>query len=107
MARVLSFPDGTTEVFLYDPGSDAGTVEVRRILQERLGDEMMELFHETYGPEDAPDDYEMACDSYRSCLQDVLDELRHVLNLLEEPRINRKKITYSIERVVKTINNEL
>ena len=107
MARVLCFPDGTTEVFLYDPSSDAGALELHRVLQERLGDDVLELLHETYGPEDAPDDYEMACDSYRRCLQDAVDELRHILNLLEEPRINRKKIAFAIERVVKSINNEL
>lgn len=100
MARVLCFPDGTTEVFLSDSCSDAGALELHRILQERLGDDVMELIHDTFVPEDAPDDFEASCDSYRRCLQNALDELRHVLNLLEKPRINRSKITSAISRVV-------
>ena len=110
MARVICFPDGSTEVLLSD-GLDLETRsrELEVILQDRLGDDFMKLYQECYGSEDVqtPDDYERACDSYRSCLQDALDELQHVLNLLEEPRMNRSKLSSAISRVIKSINNEL
>lgn len=109
MARVICFPDGSTEVLLSDwRDSEARSRELERILQERLGDDFMEVYRECYSEENAtPDDYERACDGYRSCLQDALDELRHVLNLLEEHRMNRSKLTSAISRVVTSINNEL
>ena len=109
MARVICFPDGSTEVLLSDwQDLEMRSWELEKILQERLGDDFMEAYRECYSDESAtPDDYERACDGYRSCLQDTLDELRHVLNLLEEPRMNRSKLTSVISRVVKSINNEL
>lgn len=109
MARVICFPDGSTEVLLSDwQNAEARSQELEGILQERLGDDFVEAYRGMYGDEDTtPDDYERACDGYRACLQDTLDELRHVLNLLEEPRMNRSKLTSAIERVVKSINNEL
>lgn len=109
MARVICFPDGSTETLLSDwQNTEARSRELEGILRERLGDDFMEVYRECYGEEDAtPDDYERACDGYRACLQDALDELRHLLNLLEEPRMNRGQLTSAIERVVKSINNEL
>lgn len=109
MARVICFPDGSTEVLLSDwQDLEMRSRELEKILQERLGDDFIEAYRECYGEEDTiPDDYERACDGYRSCLQDALDELRHVLNLLEAPRMNRSKLTSAILRVVESINNEL
>lgn len=110
MARVICFPDGSTEVLLSDwQDLEARSSEIERIFQDRLGDDFMEVYRECYSDETAttPDDYERACDGYKSCLQDALDELRHVLNLLEEPRMNRSKLTSAISRVVASINNKL
>ena len=109
MARVICFPDGSTEVLLSDwQDLETRSRELEKILQEHLGDDFMEVHQECYGNDTTtPDDYERACDGYRSCLQDTLDELRHILNLLEEPRMNRSKLTSAISRVIKSINNEL
>lgn len=111
MARVICFQDGSTEVLLGDGlDTEARKTDLEKILQERLGNDFIELFRERYREEkeeQAGYDYELACDEYRTCLQDALDELRHVLNLLEEPRLNRRKLTSVIERIAKSINNEL
>lgn len=109
MARVICLPDGSTETLLSDwQNTEARSQELERILQEHLGDDFMEVYRECYCDEDTtPDDYERACDEYRACLQDTIDGLRHVLNLLEKPRMNRGKLTSAIERVVKSINNIL
>ena len=102
MARTIYFPDGSCEVLLREDAAD----DLEQILRERLGDDVADLFLETRCPTEQ-DDYEFACDSYRRCLQDALDELRAALDVLETPRSNRKKVAQSLEKVINSINNEL
>ena len=102
MARTIYFPDGSHEIMLREGPAD----DLEQIIRERLGDEVADLFLETRCPTEQ-DDYEFACDSYRACLQNALDELRAALNVLETPRSDRKKIARSLEKVIKSINNEL
>lgn len=102
MARTIYFPDGSCEVLLREDAA----IDLERILRERLGDEVAELFLETRCPMEQ-DDHEFACDSYRTCLQNALDELRAALNVLETPRSDRKKIARSLNQVIKSILNEL
>lgn len=102
MARTIYFPDGSKEVLLREEPAD----DLEQILRERLGDDVADLFLETRCPTEQ-DGCEFACDSYRRCLQDALDELRAALNVLETPRSNRKKIARSLEKVIDSINNEL
>lgn len=111
MARVICFLDGSREVLLHEDDPGAVYTQLERILQERLGDEVAELLHQVTETCEDPDaelrSYEMSCEGYRNCLQDAHDELCAVLNLLEAPRLNRARISALIERVVKSINNEL
>lgn len=102
MARTIYFPDGSCEVLLREDAAD----DLERILRERLGDDVADLFLETRCPIEE-DDYEFACDSYRRCLQDALDELRAAFNVLETPRSDRRIIARSLEKVIKSIHNEL
>ena len=103
MARTIYFPDGSREDLL----SGGTPEELERILRERLGDEVADLFLELRCPEEEGDDYEFACDSYRACLQDAVDELRAALSVLETPRSDRKKVIRSLEKVIKSILNQL
>lgn len=111
MARVICFPDGSREILLHEDDPEEVFEQLERIIQERLGDEVAELLHQvtevTEDPADELRSYESSCESYRNCLQDAHDELCAVLNLLEAPRLNRARITALIERVTKSINNEL
>lgn len=67
MARTIYFPDGSREVLC--AGDDEKTV-LERIIRERLGKDVVELFQEITEPENAygHDDYEVACDICRNCL---------------------------------------
>lgn len=103
MARTIYFPDGSCEVLLHEDVA----ADLERILRERLGDEVADLLLEVRCPEEGQDDYEFACDSYRRCLQDALDELQAALSVLETPRSDRRKVARSLNQVINSINNEL
>lgn len=110
MARVICYPDGSTDVLLSGGlPEEYRLIELESIMRERLGDDFMQEYRECTSnkPEITGDDYERICDGYHARLHDTLDELRHVLNLLEEPRINRRKLVSAIEQMAKSINNEL
>ncbi|MBO4938497.1 MAG: hypothetical protein J6C98_05795 [Oscillospiraceae bacterium] len=111
MARVICYLDGTREVLFHEDDPGAVYVQLEQILQERLGDEVVQLLHQVTevveDPEDELRSYEASLESYRHCLQDAHAELCEVLNLLEAPHLNRSRITARIECLTKSINNEL
>lgn len=108
MARTLYFLDGSREVLLCDEFDTEKNAEaLEQILREHLGNDAAELFLEILASEEEPDDYELACDEYRGCLQDVLSGLKNAAALLDAPRIDRKKLKESIDRLITQINNEL
>lgn len=98
MAYVVCFPDGSTDTLLSDPEDrNARLTELESILRERLGDDFAGLLAECYeDPEPKGDDYEAICDSYRACLQDALANIQCARRLLEQPRIDRKKLMSAI-----------
>lgn len=106
MARTIYFPDGTREVLC--AGDDEKTT-LEKIIRERLGEDVMELFQEVIEPMEAygHDDYELACDSYRNCLHDVQNGLVRCERLLDQPRVDKKKVKNKIQDLIRIINNEL
>lgn len=104
MARTLYLKDGSREVLIAEE-SDVAVLE--QIIQERLGYDAVELFRSVVAECSPPDDYEMACDSYRTCLQDALDDLKSLKSMLETPRSDRRKALRSLERTITRINDEL
>lgn len=106
MARTIYFPDGSCEVLC--AGDNERTV-LERVLRERLGEDVVELFQEVIEPMEAygHDDFELACDSYRNCLQDVQNGLVRCERLLDQPRVDKKKIKNKVQDLIRIINNEL
>lgn len=107
MAQTICFLDGTYEVLLCGDDADLERAALERILLERLGDDVVQLFHSVLTPAEPPDDYERACDDYRTCLQDALDALQELKFRLEIPRSNRGAILRSVEKMITLINNVL
>lgn len=109
MAYVVCFPDGSTDTLLSNPGDrNARLTELEGILRERLGDDFAGLLAECCeDPEPKGDDYEAICDGYRACLQDVLEKLQKAQYLLEQPRVDRKKLASVIRQAETNIINEL
>lgn len=116
MARTIFFSDGSHEVLFQDEYDTDGKAEIlERILRERLGDDSAALFREIM--QDHKDSavnlmeemqsYEGSCEAYRYCLQDIQDGLNSASALLEEDRINRKKLSAIITVLKTKIKNEL
>lgn len=108
MARTIYFPDGSCEVLC--AGDNERTV-LERILRERLGEDVVELFQEIADPniglEDELKNYETSCEEYHSLLQDTANELCRILRVLNTNRTYRKETTAAIQRLLETINNQL
>lgn len=116
MARTIYFPDGSSEVlFTEDPEKQLPVFE--RIIEERLGKDALELFHDVANPPDwaaqeqEMRSYEASCESYRNVLSDVHDELEEVVKLLQQPgpmkAATRLNIIKSVKAQIDIINNEL
>ena len=71
MARTIRFLDGTVDVLLTE---DIDT-ELERIIQEKLGNDTVELLKEcmevNVALEDELKSYEASCEDYRNLLEDV------------------------------------
>lgn len=78
MARTIRFLDGTVDVLLTE---DIDT-ELERIIQEKLGNDTVELLKEcmevNVALEDELKSYEASCEDYRNLLEDVRDHLRSI-----------------------------
>ena len=117
MVRTIYFPDGSRDVLFCDEyDTEENTLALERILRERLGDDTVALFKLIVDPEiNGKDDleselrsYELSCENYRSCLQEVFDELGEIAAMLvEDKRLDRKKIDTVLCNLMTTINNEL
>ena len=106
MARTIYLNDGSRELLL---GDDNERQELERILRERLGDDIAELFLEVAETSVALEDelkcYETSCEDYRNLLQSTQDELYAILGFTK--KLNCKKITESIQRLINSINSNL
>ncbi len=115
MARTLYLLDGSSEVLFCGDDPEKQAAELERILRERLGDDAATLLHEILDPEQNGradlewelKNYESSCDSYRSTLQDVQEDLQTISKLVGGDRLNRKKIADTVSALITKINNEL
>lgn len=106
MARTIYFNDGSREILL---SGDNEKQVLERILRERLGDDVAELFLEiaetNVDLEDELKSYETSCEDYRRLLQSTQDELSAILGFVQ--KLNCAKIKTSIQRLIEAINNNL
>ena len=117
MARTIYFLDGSHEViFCGEYDLEENTLALERILREHLGNDTVDLLKqitdtENNGRADLESEmrnYELSCENYRNCLQDVFDGLGEIAAMLvEDKRLDRKKIDTVLCRLMTTINNEL
>lgn len=105
MARTVYFLDGTREVLL----SEDVSTELERIIQEKLGDDAVELFKEfsevNIALEDELKSYETSCENYRNLLEDVREHLRSIQQLAKS--LNHPEISQSAHSLIVAINNPL
>lgn len=106
MARTLYFNDGSRELLLSE---DNEKQELERILRERLGDDVAELFLEitetNVGLEDELKSYEISCEGYRNLLQSTQDELYAILGFVR--KLNCAKIAESIQKLIQAVHSNL
>ncbi len=115
MARTLYLLDGSQEVLFCGDDPEKQAAELKRILRERLGDDAAALLREILDPEQNGradlewelKNYERSCDSYRSTLQDVQEDLQTISDLVGGDHLNRKKIDDTVSALITKINNEL
>lgn len=117
MARTIYFSDGSHEALFCDEYDiEKNAIALERILRERLGDDTAAWFKfitspDTNGKADMESElqcYELSCESYRSCLQEVFDGLGEIAAMLaEDKRLNRKKIDAVLCTLMTAINNEI
>lgn len=117
MARTIYFSDGSHEVLFCDEYDiEKNAIALERILRERLGDDAADCFKFITSPDingkaDMESElrcYELSCENYRSCLQEVLDGLGKIAAMLVEDKyLNRKKIDAVLCALMTAINNEL
>lgn len=115
MARTIYFLDGTKEVLFHDDGPEMLAQSFERMISERLGPDAAALLKDiTDGElngiadmEQEMKNYEMSCDSYRACLQDVSDSMDRLLKLLSAHRIDRRKFILTLQAIKARISNEL
>ena len=105
MARTIRFLDSTVDVLLTED-TDA---ELERIIQEKLGDDTVELLKECaevrIALEDELKSYEASCEDYRNLLEDVRDHLRSIQQLAK--KLDHPEISQSAQSLITAINNHL
>ena len=93
MAETVYLADGSREVILEDKG-----VFLERLIREKLGDDAARCFTEYIEEmqedlqlsQDSVDEKERSADGYFQMCHEALDSIRAILDLLKEPRLNRK-----------------
>lgn len=104
MARTIYFLDGSREVILSNDDEDLA-LAFERILQERLGDDAVQLYREVQEPisllQDELKSYEGTVEDYRSLLDEVLETITSILK--ELPAAIQRKCEY----LITTIKNQM
>lgn len=108
MAETLHLPDGSMEVLF-------SREDFQRLIREKLGFDaelkIIELINEAdYTKQKISTDlesYESSLDSNNTCFLDILDIVQDLQTLLQEKRINKTKISKSIEQIEKLISNQI
>lgn len=95
MAETVYFLDGSMDVVLTE--KDA---YLERLIREKLGDDVARLFRECVTEmqdnlafqQEATDEQERSADGYFQMCHDACDSFREIIDLLDEPRLNRSRL---------------
>lgn len=113
MARICYLKDGRREIVLEDK-----EVFLERLIREELDDDAAELFasyiqetmDELNGATEESECYERSADEYRSMCcdaRDARDAFETIIDLLDEPRLDRKALTAAAQNGWNDLNNNL
>lgn len=82
-------------------------VEARRWLEERVGglEEAADYTAQSVGTDLT--NYEASLDSNRSAFEDIQTQAAAIMEVLQGPRMDRKKITRAVKEIGKIIGNQL
>jgi Spy/CpxP family protein refolding chaperone len=108
MADTLYLPDGSMEViFLRD--------DFQRLIYEKLGSDAEQKLIEIIKEADYTqtkintdlDAYEASLDSNTACFNDLLDSIEELKKLLQQQRIDRRKIYEVLDQMETQISNQI
>ncbi len=108
MADTLYLPDGSMEViFLRD--------DFQRLIYEKLGSDAEQKLIEIIKEADYTqakintdlDAYEASLDSNTACFNDLLDSIEELKKLLQQQRIDRRKIYEVLDQMETQITNQI
>lgn len=110
MANTCYLKNGRMEVVLEDT-----EVFLERLIREELGDDAAKLFasyiqetvDELNGATEESECYERSADEYRSMCCDARDAFETIIDLLDEPRLDRKALTAAAQNGWNDLNNNL
>lgn len=110
MARTVFLADGSTEILLGDTG-----VFLERLIREKLGDDAAQLFlewveenKEEWGSaQESIEEHERIADGYHTMCCDARDALQEILDLLDEPRLNRNALRSAAQTGFDDLNSNL
>lgn len=110
MAETVYLNDGSMEIILTDKA-----VFLERLIREKLGDDaarcfteyLAELKEEQKYTEDSAKEFEQNADGYLQLCRDACDAFREVLDLLDEPRLNRNALRTAARSGYDDLNKNL
>lgn len=110
MAETCYLKDGRREIVLEDT-----EVFLERLIREELGDDAAKLFasyiqetvDELNGATEESECYERSADEYRSMCCDARDAFETIIDLLDEPRLDRKALIAAAQNDWNDLNNNL
>ena len=110
MARTCYLKDGRIEVILEDLD-----IFLERIIRENLGDDVAIFFRlyieeteaELKSVAEESECYERSADEYRSMCCDARDAFENIIDLLDEPRLNRNDLMAVAQNGYNDLNNNL
>lgn len=110
MAETVYLNDGSMEVILTDKATF-----LERLIRERLGDDvarcfteyLTELQEEQKYTEESAKEHEQSADGYLQMCRDACDSFREVLDLLDQPRLNRNALRTAAQNGYDDLNKNL
>lgn len=110
MAETVYLNNGSMEVILEDKG-----VFLEHLIRENLGDDVArcfteyceELQEELEETRESVGEQERSADGYLQMCHDALDSFQRILDLLNEPRLNRKSLQSAAQNGFDDLNNNL
>ena len=110
MARTLCLNDGSMEVVLGDTG-----VFLEHLIREKLGDDAARLFLEWVeenkdewgSAQESIEEHERIADGYHTMCCDARDAFQELLDLLDEPRLDREALRTAAQTGFDDLNSNL